>query len=372
MKQIICLSETKWSNNPERTQRLLTLLDEDVKVLFFELTVTENPLHSWKQRGSEHLREVEAGISVCHAPLVCYQKGHPDRMSVRSSIRRIAKYINQRVTECGFEHAIIWTDTPLSSALLEYIPHQYLIYDCYRSWDRYPVKLESDLAYRADLVFAASPNLFDHVSPCNNSVFLLENGVDCSGFESQMQAVEADASIACLSRPIFTYLGDISKSVQLEPLLFTAGQHQEWTFVIVGRVSNRNPHYKDLKDFDNIRCIGYHPHSSYPACLMASDVCFDLLHNDITDEDVVSERIYCYLASGLPIAAMYPARNDPEFPDVIYSAQNEADFEYACLCASSEGDRSKPELRRNYAAQADWAVRGETLRSVLDTSGLMM
>ena len=373
MKQMICLSESRWSANPERTQRLMTLLGEEVEVLFVELSVTKSPLKSWHRRSAEHIRPVAANVTVCRIPPVCFDKDHAGRFSIRWSIRHAARCISGRVREKGFENAIIWTDTPLTSALLEHVPHQQVIYDCHRSWDRYPTKMESELAYRADVVFAASPNLFDHVSPCNDSVYLLRNGVDYALFaQACMQGVEEESVMTDLPRPVFAYLGNMTKSVRLMPLIFTARQHPDWTFVVVGRVSAHNPDYAALTECKNVRCIGYRPPDRQPACLAASDACFDLLHNDITDEDVVPERIYAYMAAERPIAAMYPVRSELEYPDVIYGAQNEADFEYACLCASSEGDRRKPELRRCYAQEADWVERGEELRHILHDSGLLM
>ena len=373
MKQMICLSESKWSMNPERTQRLMMLLGEEVEVLFFELSVTKSPLKSWLRRTAEHMRAAAANVTVCRVPPACFDKAHAARLSIRWSIRHIARCISRRMREKGFENAVIWTDTPLTAALLEHIPHQQVIYDCHRSWDRYPTKMESELAYRADVVFAASPNLFDHVSPCNDSVYLLENGVDYALFAQVcMRNIEEEPVMTDLPRPVFTYLGNMTKSVRLGPLVFTARQHPDWTFVVAGRVSSQNPDYAALTECKNIRCIGYRPLSSQPACLAASDACFDLLHNDITDEDVIPERIYAYFAAELPVAAMYPVRSELEYPDVIYGAQSEVDFEYACLCASSEGDRSKPERRRRYAEEADWTVRGEALRRILHDSGVLL
>ncbi len=368
MKQIVCLSESRWSQNPERTQRLMTLLGAEVDVLFFELAVNKRFFYCVKHRTTEYVRSVASNITVCRLSPIYYSKDRVNNSMMRGSMRRAAQQISQQMRKNRFEHAIIWADTPLASTLLEYIPHQELIYDCYRSWDRYPVSLESDLAYRADLVLAASPNLFDHVAPCNESIFLLENGVD---FDLAARNCLGDAVVSAFSRPIFTYLGDITKSVQLNPLLFVAQQHPDWTFVIVGRIQTGNPLYKQLSQCKNVHCIGYRQQSDYPECLAASDACFDLLHNDITNEDVISERMYYYLASGKPIASMYPLRHNQEFSDVVYGALNEVDFEYACLCASSEGDQDKPELRREYAHQADWSIRGECLHSILLESGLL-
>ena len=148
MMRVVCLSESKWSQNPERTQRLMTLLGADVDVLFFELTVSQNFFHCIKHRTTGYVRSIAPNITVCRLSPIYYSKGRANDSMMRGSVRRAAQQISHQMLENHFEHAIIWADTPLASVLLEGIPHQELIYDCYRSWDRYPVRLESDLAYK--------------------------------------------------------------------------------------------------------------------------------------------------------------------------------------------------------------------------------
>ena len=53
-----------------------------------------------------------------------------------------------------------------------------MVYDCDRDWFDLPPRWESDLALAADVVFAASPGLADHLSPCNDNIALLPNGVN--------------------------------------------------------------------------------------------------------------------------------------------------------------------------------------------------
>ena len=100
-------------------------------------------------------------------------------------------------------------------------------------------------------------------------------------------------------------------------------------------------------------------------------MCIDLLHNDLADEDVVPERIYAYFAAEKPVACVYPRRYVPEFPDVIYGAQDSAEFEDACLRAANELGRRKRNQRGEYARKADWSVRAEVLNQILRENGML-
>ena len=55
-----------------------------------------------------------------------------------------------------------------------------VVYDCARDWSHLPARWESDLCLDADVSFAASPELAEHLSPCSDNVVLLPNGANCS------------------------------------------------------------------------------------------------------------------------------------------------------------------------------------------------
>ena len=116
--------------------------------------------------------------------------------------------------------ALLWCATPIASELIGEIPHNAVIYDCYRPWEQYPKQLESELAYDADLVLAASENLMKHVSPCNPDTFLIPNGCNYSLFAlGRSTQIPRDPVLAQQHHPIFGYLGDVERSMDLQPII---------------------------------------------------------------------------------------------------------------------------------------------------------
>ncbi len=370
MKQIVCLAPSKWSGSPERTQHLMRMLT-DVDIIYFELSVTSSLRKCLFRSFSRESREPHPGVKVYRVPTIFYW-GDGTHLLERWSRARAVRFICRALKKQHARDALLWCATPVLTAYRDKIPHSGLIYDCYRSWEKYPEQLESALTCDADLVLAASENLLEHVSPCNRNVFLLPYGVNYNLYaKGKDPELSMDAAIARLRRPVFGYLGNVERSLRLSDLIYVARQHPEWSFAIIGRVRANHPELAELKKCKNIHCIGHRSPADVPACLAACDVCIDLLHNDLADEDVIPERIYAYFAAEKPVACVYPRRYVPEFPDVIYGGQTAEEFEHACLRAANELGHRKAERRNAYAMDADWSKRGETLRQILQENGLL-
>ena len=74
--------------------------------------------------------------------------------------------------------------------------------------------------------------------------------------------------------------------------------------------------------------------------------------------DVVSPRVYEYLATGKPIVSMLWPGQVERFPDVIYNARDEGEFLTLCAHALEEDPGFVAGRRRDHAAQAAWPPAG--------------
>ncbi len=370
MRHIICLAQSKWSADPERTQHFMRLLN-DVEISYFELTVTANITKYLMDHNTLEAREPHPGIKVYRVPTILFWKNGAT-LPEKWSLKKTQKAIRRCLKEAGVRNGLLWCDTPVVADIIEQIPHSGLIYDCYRAWDRYPERMESQLAYDADLVFAASDNLLEHVSPCNQNTFLLANGVNYGLYaRGGNPETMPDPAFDRFRGTVFGYFGNVERNMDLSPLLYAAKRNPDWTFVIIGRVKAGHPDASRIKQAKNIFCLGHRFPADVPGCLAACDVCIDLLHNDIADEDVVPERIYAYFAAQKPVACVYPRRYVPEYPDVIYGAQSDEEFERACLKAANELGRRKRIRRGQYARAADWGDRAHLLQQILRENGMI-
>lgn len=372
MRNIICIAQSRWSSDtPERPQQWMQGLSS-AEISYFELTVTSKLSVFLTRRGVLEVTEPQPGVKVYRLPLMYFHRTGVTPME-RFSRKRTAALICQclKSTHIG-SSALLWCATPIASELIGEIPHNAVIYDCYRPWEQYPKQLESELAYDADLVLAASENLMKHVSPCNPDTFLIPNGCNYSLFAlGRSTQIPRDPVLAQQHHPIFGYLGDVERSMDLQPIIAAAKEHPDWTFALIGRVRARHPDALALKDTPNIVCTGRRRPHEVAGCLAACDVCFDLRHNDIADEDVIPERIYGYFAAEKPVVCLYPRRYIPKYDDVIYSATTTDEFELACRKAINEAGRRRSQRRGEYARRADWSVRIELLEQILRENGLM-
>lgn len=370
MKSVICLAHSRWSDDPERTQHLMQLI-EGADIIYFELSVIDHVGKCFLKKTDRESREPHSGVQVYRVPPIYFHKDGTTLIE-KWTLKRAVAYINARLQRLHVRDGLLWCATPLFADYVDQIQHRGMVYDCYRSWDRYPEKLESHLAFDADVVFAASDNLLEHVAPCNRNTVLLPYGVHYGLLErAQDPDIRLDPVIVGLPKPVFGYLGTVKPGLQLHPMLKVAKEHPEWSFVIIGRVQRGHPETERLHRYKNVYVLGRRAPEDVPGCLAACDAFVDLLHNDIADEDVVRDRIYAYFAAGKPVACVYPRRYVPEFPDVIYGAHTDEEFEQCCLCAANELGHRKKMIREAYAKEADWSNRAAVMNRVLRDNGLL-
>lgn len=100
------------------------------------------------------------------------------RLLFRLHYRRLGKFIRRQMEHHRFKEPLLWCTAPEHIHLLDEVPHRGVVYDCDRDWPDQSPRWESDLALAADVVFAASQGLIDHLSPCNDNIALLPNGVN--------------------------------------------------------------------------------------------------------------------------------------------------------------------------------------------------
>ena len=155
MRQILCLSADLWRTVPTRTQQLMTRM-RDAQVLLFE-----PPGKYSRQPG----RRVRPGLTVCALPPVL-EAEERHHLLFRLHYRKLGKFIRRQMEHHRFKEPLLWCTAPEHIHLLDEVPHRGVVYDCDRDWPDQSPRWESDLALAADVVFAASQGLIDHLSPC--------------------------------------------------------------------------------------------------------------------------------------------------------------------------------------------------------------
>lgn len=361
MKQILCLSNEPWSKHPHRTQQLVSRL-RDAQVLYFAPSSGRAPL-CWDLKG----RKVRPNITVYPLPAPLLPVNESYRFLFQLQQRRRAEYIARRAARHRFRAPLLWTTHPSHVHLLDHLEYSGLVYDCGREWDQTPPPWEGSLAHAADVVFAASPQLSDRLSPCSANIALIPNGLNRPLFSPDVRRADP---LPRVRGPVLGWTGTLRRELDLSPVLCAAQSEPGWTFVLLGRRGD-NPLLPRLSRLPNVLLPGPCPADEVPDWLYRCDVLLDLLREDRPYDDVVTSRLYEYFATGRPVVSMLWPGQVERFPDVMYAAHDEEDFLRLCRHALEEAPGFAEQRRMDHAAHAGWSDRSAQVQRILTTAGLL-
>ena len=363
LKEIICLSNEPWSNTPGRTQQLITRL-RNTKILYF------SPAASlWDQSWHKPGRKVRPNVTVFTLPPVLM----PDeRFShiFRMAQQRLGRFVQEKAERNRFRDALLWTTSPVHVHLLDHLEYTGLVYDCDREWDHLPGPWEGTLAHMADVVFAASPQLQERLSPCSANIALLPNGVNYTLFSGQTGAQKSNLT-SRHSGSTLGWAGTIHADLDLGPLVYAAQRRPNWNFLLLGEKDAGNPWLGKLSQCPNVTITAPRPLMEVPEYLDQCDVLLNFLRTSQPYSDIIPARLYEYLSTGKPIVSMLWPDEVERFPDGIYGAYTEDGLLRLCAQALEEDRSWVDQRRRDYGAAAAWTNRAAEVSRILSTAGLL-
>lgn len=363
MKEIICLSNEPWSQNPGRTQQLISRI-RDTKILYF---VPSDSSHdrSWKKSG----RKVKPNVIVYTLPPTLFSGAHLSRLCSLSQ-KCLGRFIAQKAQKHHFRSPLLWVTNPKHLHLMNELSYRSLIYDCDREWDNFPNDWEAKLAHLSDVVFTLSPQLKEQLSPYSSNIVIIPNGVNFPLFAS-LDNLSVPPQISNLSDPVLGWSGTIYDDLDLSPLLQAARTCPQWTFLMIGPKSENNPWLAKLSQCSNVIFIPPCSLMEVPEYLSRCNVLLNFLRTSQFYDDVIPRRIYEYLSTGKPIVSMFWPDQVEYFPDVIYGASSPEEFVYLCARALEENPKWLSQRRRNHGEAASWTNRAAEISHILSVSGLL-
>jgi glycosyltransferase involved in cell wall biosynthesis len=249
----------------------------------------------------------------------------------------------------------IWRDEFADA--LDLVAHDF---SCYHVDDEYSFSdkdrpnsaREMNLLRRVDQVIVHSPALFDKKGGVNPNTTLIPNGVDFRLF-STPHAEPAD--IASIAHPRVGLAGVIKKQLDFDLLIRLARARPQWSFVLVGPVTNvegKEQQVATLRQMRNVHFLGGKPAHDLPAYIQHFDVCLMCYQlNDYT-RYIYPLKLNEYLASGRP-AVSSPIETVRGFAHVVAIAKDEAEWLAAIELGLGEDGTAAP-ARRAVARTSDW------------------
>ena len=316
----------------------------------------------------------------------------PDSLAWRSSVLRrmnaplLRPQMRAALRSLGAEKLprVLWLFKPQQLGYIGTADETLVVYDCYDNYSFYhrsPVAqervriVERSMLERADIVIAATPQIYEPFQRWGGKVHLVPDGVDYD-FYSQASSREGPVSprVAHLTGPIIGYLGTVDSFSDFELLLGLAQRHPQWSLVLVGADRlGRNDHrerrqFQSLVSLANVHHLGWVESSELHSVCRSFDVALVPYKIDSPRHRyTMPSKLLQYLAMGKPIVSThlpgsrYLAQRAPS----IRIAESHAAFEEAIEQSLQHVNPRSIEQGRELAREHSWSQRNKILADIV-------
>ncbi|ABZ83392.1 glycosyl transferase, group 1 family protein, putative [Heliomicrobium modesticaldum Ice1] len=414
---IVCIGAAEWRGIWARAQQLMVrLAQRGHRILYVDPPITYlAPLKNrdllqrrWQSAG--RLEEVEPGRIWRLEPPI-FLPFHGMRRSLNSmNQRRLGRSLRRRLGQLGWEQPLLWTYLPGSCDLLSAgIDWRYVVYDCVDDHAAFTglidpavmADMESDLARRADAVFASARALQEKMRRFRPDVLLVPNAADVEHF-AQAAGTAGDAAglettegrkdsediggvkdlkngagdlknadyhreqkpadLPSGYRHIIGFIGGIGDWIDTALLAAAARAHKDWALALIGPVETD---VTALQALPNVFFLGRKPYAVLPDYVRCFDVCLSPFRLNELTMSVNPVKVYEYLAAGKPVISTALPEVLPFSPIVTVCEGAEA-FVASIETAFAEDSPEKQAERMALARQHSWDAR---LTAMLDKIG---
>ena len=373
LKDLIVFAED-WGAHPSSTQHLVKLLSEKRKVLWVNSIGLRRP----RVNMSDLRRLVKKFRALLNTSAT--NRSSPQTLPVQiiqpKAIplpgNRLARMLNRillsrsikpSIIRKNIEKPILWISLPTAVDMVGELNESAVIYYCGDDFgalegvDHGPVlKLEQELASKADLILVASPIIGKKFN--QEKTHVIPHGVDFELFSRQVPR----AADLIGNGPIAGFYGSLASWLDIDLICDTAKRLPNWTFLMIGTVSIN---IAKLQATSNIVLLGPRKHAelaSYSQYWNAS-----LLPFRNTDQIKACNplKLREYLAAGSPvISTEFPALDG--YRDLISVVKTADEFTKA-LVRSLDDKKENRSARRERVQGESWVSRAQTVAKLMDS-----
>ncbi len=210
----------------------------------------------------------------------------------------------------------------------------------------------------ADLVWAGTRELVDEFGELNARTVLQPVGAD-QGLAGGKPTLE----LADLPRPVVIYAGSMRAYLNIGLIRGTAERLHDMSFVFVGPAAEfLAPLVSGAR---NIHVIGPRPYKLLPDYLAAAEVAIAPHQVAPTTRAVVPEKLFGYLAAGLPVVTTAVAGAE-ELRRLVWIARDPSEFSRAIQGAIKRDRDRRRSLRQAAVAPLSWDAIADHLIASID------
>ena len=262
----------------------------------------------------------------------------------------------------GFAHPdLLWLSASrFSYPLLRMVGARKRAYRMSDDWSAFPevprslIDLEARILDEVDAVFVTGRVLEARLRTRRPDVVYLPNGVDDAFFDVPQHE---DARAAQFRRPRLVFAGTLGDWIDYDAIIATAKRLPGASILLAGagKVQRGLP--------TNVHLLGAIPYERLPALIRSCDAGMVPFLRTPRTEAASSNKIFQYLACGLPVVASRTTEIEQTGAPVAICDSAE---EFAQAIASALDDPATgKETRIAFARQNTWAKRAAVVRSVL-------
>jgi glycosyltransferase involved in cell wall biosynthesis len=376
---ILCLATQEWDAHWTPVQQVMLRLAVRNRVIYCE------PFHpplAWFKKSNRNLktghpqqqsgfREVKKNLLV-YRPQCVYLPGNMKSSVAASWNARVYKAeIAGLLRRLGVKRPWLWVFFAQSLSVLE-LEFAHVIYDCVDDWPsffphpaehQFISRVDEHLCRTAEIVFVGSQPLYEKKANLNPQTFVVNHAADIEHFEkASHDKTIVPSDLESLPRPRIGFVGMMDSLRFDEGLIGRLAEDSRLQIVLLGGclgdVRDRIPQKP------NIHLLGMKPVSELPAYLKGVDVCIMPYRINETTKYIYPLKLHEYMATGKPVVAMaIPAVE--EFRDLLYVAEDSAQFVDLVALALAEHARDKRLRRQECARQHSWESHlGEKARLI--------
>ena len=368
MKKIVCLSTSPWYPIPTRKQQVMSRLT-DAEILYFDPPVSylaplKEPAAREKLRAHKQAGErVRDNITVYSLPPVLpfFNKY---RWINRLNQKKIARYVNRKCKEHGFDSPLVWVYSPTAADCVDRIGRSGLVYDCVDRHSAYGGlmdpkvvdDMELELAGKADMVFATAKALHARLVEVNPRAKCIPNGANFERFVQAAESQPAPEDFPAGDGPVFGFVGALQSCIEYGFIAYAAKARPDWRFVFLGR-KVAGVDLSDLEALPNCHFLGLRPNEQLPAYLAQCDVCLNLFDSSDLSRDVSPLKFFEYLATGKPIVSTPQPEQILQYAGDIHIAATPEAFLDACEQALADTSPERTARRIELGRACSWDSR---------------
>jgi len=209
-----------------------------------------------------------------------------------------------------------------------------------------------------ELVWAGTRELVDEFKALNPRTVLQPIGAD-QGLAKGKPALE----LADLPRPVIIYAGSMRAYLNIGLIKGTAERLTDASFVFVGPAAEFLAPL--VSGSRNVHVIGPRPYELLPDYLAAAEVAIAPHQVSPTTRAVVPEKLFGYLAAGLPVVTTAVAGAE-ELRRLVWIARDPSEFSRAIQGALKRDRDRRRSLRQAAVAPLSWDAIGDHLVQSVD------